>query len=484
MPGAGDGRVDTPRALLAILAASLLLKLLLLIPAHSTKPFHDALDYVAAALGLLHNGTYGSLRAPAYPALMATLLAVAQWLGLPVPYGAATLPDGVTGVNGFDLVRFFQVLLSTAAVWMYYRLVRQFFDRRAALAASGIVAFYPSMVAYSHLFWTETLFIFLLIGGLLLALRARRSGSARAAAACGVVLGASALTRDIGLLVAGVTALWLWIDTVTDCRLHRQAWSALVNWGPRHALATRLAVAVGIGAVLTVVPWTARNFVRHGEIIVVSASGGVGLLFGATDDPVRELQQMNDPSLRFDPLRRDRRCGERAREIIAADPRGWIERCLTHNVPSLFQPVFDGLISHLLAPNRGYGAAPTWVIRAVLVAVVASYAILAIGVIAGLWLAGERRYIVLFLTLGAAYIAAHTTILGVTRHRLPLEVLGAAYAGFIYSRRAGELRAAATPKRLAGMVVCLVLFGAVVAKSPVERVPDFWRRAAVVGAQR
>lgn len=474
----------TPTSLVLILATSLFLKLALLWPAHSTKPFHDALDYVAAALGLLHNGTFESLRAPAYPAFIAAILGFAQLLGIPVPHGAANLPESVTGINGFDLVRAVQVLISTATVWLYYRLIRRFFDQRAAVAAAAIVAFYPGMVAYSHLLWTETLFIFAVVAGLLLADRAARTHEILPAVACGVVLGVSALVRQIGLLVVGVSAVWVWIDIMSRRRQLPLRWSTIAESRGALGRASTLVVAIALTAAFVVLPWTLRNIYRHGELVLISASGGVGLLFGATDDPMGELQRMNDPSLRFDGLKRDRRCAERAREIIAADRRGWIKRCLTHNVPSLFQPVFDGPISHLLAPNKGYGVLSARVVRTLLIVIVGAYAALAFGAIGGAWLAGERRYTLLFVGLFAAYVSAHTTILGVTRHRLPLEVLAAAYAGFFYTRRLSELRAAATTRRIVGALLTLLLFAGVVAMSPVHRIGQFWQRAAVVTGDR
>jgi hypothetical protein len=476
------GGETPPRALLAVLATSLLLKLALLVPAHSTEPFFDALDYVAAALGLVRDGAFNSLRAPGYPAFMAAVLWVGRLVGLPLPQGTALLPADA-GVNGFDLVRLVQVLVSTATVVLLYRVAREFFDRRAAVAAAAVIAFYPNLVAYSHLLWTETLFMFLVLWGLLLAIRTSGSRSAATAVGCGLVLGVSALTRQIGLVVVVVVAVWVILDVMTNHQGIRMTWPSPTE-RREFGGAARLSAAIVIAAALTVLPWTARNFVQHGEVVLISASGGVGLLFGATDDPMGEIRAMNDPDLRFDGLKRDRRCGERAREIIAADPAGWVARCLTHNIPSLFQPVFDGLITHLLAPNKGYGVLPAWLVRTLLILLLAAYAVLAVTAIAGAWLAGERRYTLLFVGLMVAYLAAHTTILGVTRHRLPLEILAAVFAGFTLTRTWAELRRAASPLRLAGIAVCLLLLGGVIALSPVDRAAGFWTRAAIVAEQR
>lgn len=475
------GKYPLPRSLIAIVVASLLVKLAMLFPAHTTLPFMDALDYVLAALGLVHQGSFDSLRAPGYPAAMAAVLWIAEMIDMPVPHGSAHLPPEVTGINGYDLVRFIQVLLSTLTVVVFYRLVIRFFDGRAAIAAAGVIAFYPNLIVYSHLLWTETLFIFLLVWGLHLASRAAHSGSLAAAAGCGAILGLSALTREIGLLVAAVAATWTWLEIATVSDGVRFQLSALMQSANR-ARATRAAAIVLIAAGLIVLPWTVRNAFRHGEFVMISASGGVGLLFGATDDPMGELRRTNDPSLRFDGLKRDRRSGELAREIIRTDPVAWFKRCLTTNVPSLFQPVFDGLMIHLLDQKRGYGLLPTWLIRAHLVLLVSAYAALVVTTIVGVWLAGERRYTALFVGLLLAYIAAHVPILGVTRHRLPLEVLAAAFAGFTISRSRDELRQAATAPRLAGVMFSLALMASIVAISPTERAAGFWKRAQQVSA--
>src|SRR5690606_27730898 len=113
--------------------------------------------------------------------------------------------------------------------------------------------------------------------GLHLAGRVAYSGSLATAAGCGAILGLSALTREIGLLVAAVAAIWTWLEIATGSDglgLRLSAVTRSVN----RARATRAAAIVLIATGLTVLPWTVRNFFRHGEFVMISASGGVGLL--------------------------------------------------------------------------------------------------------------------------------------------------------------------------------------------------------------
>ena len=89
-----------------------------------------------------------------------------------------------------------QVILSTATVWFLYLLVRRMSDRRAALLAAGCFAFYPTVIAFTHYNWSETVFLFLALPSFLL-LFDSEGGIARPRGlfAAGVCFGLAALTR-------------------------------------------------------------------------------------------------------------------------------------------------------------------------------------------------------------------------------------------------------------------------------------------------
>lgn len=459
-----------PRSLIAVLASSFVLKLALLIPAHRIVPFYDSADYVGAAAHLAKTGEYDSLRAPGYPAMLAAVFRVADSLGLPMHPKLGAPSRGLTAL---DLARFLQVVISTITVFLIFDLVRRFFDERAALVAAAIFAFYPNLIGYTHYLWSETLFLALMVGGVIIVARAADSQRFVTAMTAGVVLGLGALTRQVGLVVVGVAAVWIWIDVATE-QIGLTRRPPFLAKLVRPGAASALALAILLGAVLAIVPWTLRNLAHHDEMVLISASGGVGLLFGAVDDPIGELKKLNEPSLRFDALKRDRRCAELARKVIAADPAGWVVRCFTHNLPSLFQPVFDGVMSHVFRDDKAYGRLPPWLTRTVLLSLVASYGLLACFAIAGLWLSDDRRLTLFYVGLLLAFMASHVTILGVTRHRLPLETMAMPFAGFLLSRTWPDLRARLSRERGLGILLSLLAFAGVVSMSEIDRAAYYW----------
>ena len=473
-----------PRSVIAILTVSLTLKCILLVPAHWTDPMADSAEYVDLASTLAKRNKFAGVRAPAYPAILAGSFHLAKLLGLPLPpdkklgHRIPPQPDDAKPWAALDLARFLQVIVSTLTVFLLYRLTLFFFDRRTATASAAIFAFYPTFVGYSHYLWSETIFLPMILGGLYTANRAATERSKAAAFACGLILGLAALTRQIGLVVVVVAAAWIWIDIQsgnTGVTRHRTTLATFRSSATHRASLISLAVFLGAGAV--VLPWTTRNYARHGEFLLISASGGVGLLFGATDRPLAEIDRFKDKNLRLQPLKRDRLCAQRAREIIQEDPLGWIRRGFTHNLPSLFEPAFGGVIAHFLPKEKGYGYAPAWIMRSTLVLLVASYLFLALTSAIGVWLAGERRFTLFFVAFLVAYLASHTFILGVPRHRIPIEAMAMPFAGFIITRRRDELATRISAKRGLGIVLSLVLFFALVSMSNTYRVGQYWELA-------
>ena len=472
MTGSGRG------ILAAILVTSLALKLFLLVPAHYTLPKFDSLSYVSVASRLVYTGEIKTLRAPGYPLFLAGVFEAGQRFGVEVPLRAelmARRPE--VGFDALDLARLAQVLLSTLSVGLLFWLTLRFFDQRTALAAAAIFAFYPQLVGFSHLLWSETLFLFLLLAALCAAVAVSRRPTLIRAIACGLLVGLCALTRQIGLVVSVLLALWVWADIATAGAGIGLAWSTV-----RAMLANRsgffAALAIVVATMIPIVPWALHNLDEHGQVVLISATGGAGLLFGATDDPVRVLREADGRNLAFRNLERDRIAGEVAREIIARDPGAWLWRCLTHNLPALFQPVFDGPIKHLLWIDWGYREQPAWLVRALVVLLCGSYAALLVAATCGVWATSERRYTVLFLLLLAGWLASHLFILGVTRHRLPLEMLAAVPAGFAVTRSPRELATGLSAARLVGVAITLLALGGLLVLSDLGKIRMFWTAAA------
>jgi 4-amino-4-deoxy-L-arabinose transferase-like glycosyltransferase len=415
---------------------------------------NDSVDYVMHGRGLATTGTFASYRPPLYPALLAGIFAAASWAGIPEP--AVRSLAGDHGLTDLDVARFVQVVLSTLSVWLVYMLGATLFGSRTGLTAAALFAFYPDFVGFSHLLWSETLFVMLLLSAVVLLFRGLRSGRIVSLGGAGVCIGLAALTREIGLTLLPWVLMWI---MVIGAGTWRQ--------GLRAALVVMLAAAG------TIAPWTVRNALKHGAFVPVTAVHGATLLWGASDDVVGELRRLR--FTREPGPERDAAARRRAMEIIRSDPAGWLRRCLFRNLPGLWSLGFDGVIAHLGHP-RGYGPAPGAWARAVVVIIAASYVAVTGCAIVGMALAADWRPTVLFLGFVGVYCAMHAVASGFPRHRLPLMAFACVYAGHLLCRRGAELRSAARPLRVGVATAGLLVFAITVTAANHTPLVRAWQR--------
>lgn len=243
------------RLILAAAAAGLVLRLAFGLFYWTDKPLtHDEHEYLALAQSLrdgrgLHyppgheSGTAQQFgRAPGYPAFLAAIGARS---------GASSTPVRVKAV---------QAILGAIAVWMIGTIATRAAGDRAGPIAAGIAAVYPPLVWIPAYVFSESLFMPMALGSVMLldaarqradAERSPRGGGALTLAA-GLVAGAAILVRPGMLFFLPIAALWL---------VRRRRWS--------------LAVAFCVSAMVVVAPWTLRNAKEYGRFVLVATEGGV-----------------------------------------------------------------------------------------------------------------------------------------------------------------------------------------------------------------
>ncbi len=205
-------------------------------------PVNDEHVYVSFARVLAETGEYRELfRPPLYPALLAAVF-------------------GLGG--GLAAARFAQVVLATASVYLVHRLARREHGARVGLLAAGLVAFDPVLLGFSHLLWSETLFIFLLLLGLDRMLSDPDAERRLPWLGAGASLGLAALTRPQILTFLPFLLGWL-------------------VWRARRGERERAAVAGALLALATfacVLPWSLRNLHNTGSFVLVDTNAAYNLL--------------------------------------------------------------------------------------------------------------------------------------------------------------------------------------------------------------
>lgn len=237
----------TGKILLVTAAFALLLRLLFAGTLEGRLYFDDAVEYHGVALSLLQgkglvNDVEG-LGVAATPPLYPFFLAACYFL-----FGESILT-----------VRIVQALIGSLSCLLLYLVGREAFGKPAGLVAAWIGALYPFFVFLSGFLLTETLFIFLLLLLLLLLLKSAKQNGAGKAAAAGIVGGLAILLRPSLLFFPFLLGpLWILVG--------RPRWRASKAFG-----------AFLIFALLTVAPWTVRNYLRLGAFVPVTTHGGWSL---------------------------------------------------------------------------------------------------------------------------------------------------------------------------------------------------------------
>ena len=203
-----------------------------------SQHFFDAHTYGVAGRELFTTGTIVShLVMPLYPI----------WVYLTGGFaGSATAP------------LLADILLSTATIWLLYRLTLALFDNRiAALLAAFGAALYPHFIFFATTGLTETAYIFLTVLAFLLLYRARYFWGS-------VALVASILVRPSLDFLAPLLIL------VFALAVHRAGWrTALVKLG-QYVLIYLVLMA----------PWWLHNEIKYGRFVRLSLGGGIVMYLG------------------------------------------------------------------------------------------------------------------------------------------------------------------------------------------------------------
>lgn len=168
----------------------------------------------------------------------------------------------IAGTENWPAVRLTQAWMGAVALALIYALGILVYGgwagRAAGLAAALLMARYDFLLLFVARLLSETLYLFLCLSFLSLALLALRRKQPWLSLAAGYVLGWANLTRPFVIFVVPGYLVWLLIAP----RLQRR-------W--RHV------TLAALGALLAIGPVTWRNWQFHGRLIPISTNGGFTL---------------------------------------------------------------------------------------------------------------------------------------------------------------------------------------------------------------
>ncbi|MGQ9481628.1 glycosyltransferase family 39 protein [Chloroflexus sp.] len=218
-------------------------------------------DYYLRALQLAVTGEYRDnswlIRPPGHIFFFAAMIRIGLWLGDPE--------------IGIALIRAVQISLSLALIPIGYDLARRLFDQRTGLIFAAVLALWMPMVELPVLILSEPLFFFMLAVHVWLLVCWRESRHPAWLVGAGVTLAIAALARSPGLYGAIFAILFIGVSARTlHHRRHRQPIVVAL-------------LAFLLPFVLTIAPWTLRNYLLYRDFIVIDTLGPVNLWIAMSD---------------------------------------------------------------------------------------------------------------------------------------------------------------------------------------------------------
>jgi 4-amino-4-deoxy-L-arabinose transferase-like glycosyltransferase len=360
---------------------------------------------------------------PVYPYFIATFYALSGWLGV---------------------VKVAQAALGALLIPALGRIGTLVFGARVGVTAAAIAALYPDLVWFSAHFWSETVFVVLLAWAFERLIVAGTRAESSAALTAGLLFGLATLTRETALYFVPLAGLWLAIDRGRTGALGRGA-------------------AFVLAAMLSIAPWSYRNWVAYDAFVPVSTSGGLNLWQGNARLTREEVYALYEQAgSRIERYRYARRMGVQA--ILERQP-GWIFEKLRDEMPRFWEA--DSLaLAHIR--REAYGPVPSSLRIMASVLFLAPYLALIPLFAAGVAGAPLDRNSALLGGFLVYYNLLHVVSHGFARYRLPALIVVFAFAAFaIVAWREGRYpRLTGRRLWLAGAV--LVLLSASVLPSLLE----------------
>ena len=269
------------RRALFLFGVAFAIRIVALWAANDSVLVKDEIAYLARAEALLDGKGYlGSYQSWVRHAGW-RIMDLPQYPGAYQPPGYPTFSAAVLAASGRSVLalKFVQCLLSALSCVLLLRIGRAWFGEAPGWIAGWLWALYPNSIAFSHLLWSETLFVFLLLVliemlfGTGATAAPSRLPSIRRCAGAGVVLGMAALTRGTMVYLAPFFVGWM--------LLLAQATSGVA--GLRATVSRdgliRAALVLGV-ALACIAPWSVRNYGIHGGFVLIDTNAPYNLWRG------------------------------------------------------------------------------------------------------------------------------------------------------------------------------------------------------------
>ena len=361
-------------------------------------------------------------RAPGYPLLLRGLFV----LGVPEP-GMLVL----------------QALLGTATLALVMTLARKWMGPAVAVVAAAILAVHPTLLMYTVLFMSETLFLFYLLG--FFVLFTWPESSRRTTAAAGIFLGLAILTRSTILPFVGILL----------------SWTLASSYWPRTERLARALLLVG-PMLLTIVPWTIRNAVVYHELIPIDCLSMQSFWQGNNPDGWNVHLANRYDRYSESPRERERLAFREASAFLRAQSPTYPFKKAGMTMKTMLGQQ-DYVSATYYRPHERFGPLPSSIASTLIRIERYYYVGLTALAFIGFAMAATSPQRALVAIFAASLVMSHCVTFFFPRHRVPFIPFLAVFAAVALCRPAGVWRP--TPARALAAVTAVVLFAVAVWRS-------------------
>jgi 4-amino-4-deoxy-L-arabinose transferase-like glycosyltransferase len=302
---------------------------------------------------------------------------------------------------------------------------RRYISKRAGLVGAGILVVYPSFIQSYTRLMTEAVYIPLFILSFYLIARMVRTESKADAVKAGVACGAASLARSTSAFLTLLVAVWLVFTASGSGRFSK-----------RKAVCAGLLV---LTMAVTISPWTVRNLVVHGGLILLSNDSAFNLWLVASGK--KHWEGAAEWETWGTQVERQREGYRRWFNYLRENPNLHIRRLLS-GLPRLVLPEWGSRMPAAGPGTRGGTTDAALIYESVfrLLRPVTHLLLLVGGLVGVVLLERSRPRRNLLLLTVFYFLAAHSATLAMGRFMVPLNVLLAVYSGALIDRMASLRR--------------------------------------------
>ena len=175
--------------------------------------------------------------------------------------------------RNYLVVRLVQAFIGAMTCLLVYPFARRLFGQRVAMLSTVLCALSPPLIIYANHVLTEVLCTFLLIVLGITLFKAIASPEGRSAVLPGIALGVVTQCRPDFILFPAIVIPVFWL------------------YDPNRKSALKKGGLFLLAFIVTLVPWTARNYWHFKELIPITASGGTLFVAASSRIDVHEIKK-------------------------------------------------------------------------------------------------------------------------------------------------------------------------------------------------